>query len=155
MVNVIKPLKIKESSDNLNKEDLDNLMAIEESNLSNNNFNFENYNFNNLNQSNNLVIENFEKSYCKNNLSNGNSLNITYFSTSEGTIGVIINISKEIFEYLSFLQKEIVKVMISPCNFEYEKWRSVRVNILFSFYLFKNNIINLIKLFIKNFRTAF
>jgi len=133
MVNVIKPLKIKETKENQNKQDYDNLMAIEESNLSNNNFNFENYNFNNLNQPNNLVVDNFEKSYSKNNVSNGNSLNITYFTTSEGTIGVIINIRKEIFEYLSFLQKEIIKVMISPCNFEYEKWRSVRVNNLFYF----------------------
>lgn len=127
MVNIKKPFRSKDTSESLNKTNSDNLMDIEEIN-NNKNFDFENYNFNNLQKSNNFSeAENFEKSTECNYISDGDSLNTTYFSTSEGTIGVVISISKEIYEYLSFLQKEIIKVIISPCNFEYEKWRSVRV----------------------------
>jgi len=141
MVNVKKPYRIKETSENPNITNFDNLMDIEEINKNtNNNFNFENYNFNNLQQqsNNNPEAENFEKSSGRNKILEGDSLNITYFSTSEGTIGVVINLCKEIYEYLSFLQKEIIKVIISPCNFEYEKWRSVRViiKIIIIFYFY-------------------
>lgn len=134
MVNVKKPYHNKVISENKNTANIDNIMDIEENEFSNNtnksnNFNFENYNFNNLQQSTNYFeTDKLEKASGRNIISDEDCLNITYFSTSEGTIGVVISLSKEIYEYLSFLQKEIIKVIISPCNFEYEKWRSVRVS---------------------------
>jgi len=136
MINIKKPFKIidtsanpnKTNSDNHNMDIVENTSPNNTNNNNNNNFNFENYNFNNLQQSSSLLeAENFEKASGRYKISDGESLNITYFSTSEGTIGVVINISKEVFDYLSFLQKEIIKVIISPCSFEYEKWRSIRV----------------------------
>jgi hypothetical protein len=54
-------------------------------------------------------------------------LNITYFGTLEGSLGVIITLPKETFEYLHVLQTEILKVISSTGNFDYEKWRAFKV----------------------------
>lgn len=116
----------------------DNLMDIEENSDS---MNYNNFNKNTIKEFSPLDImtENNRNTALSAQGSNfipeGENLNITYFSTSEGSMGVIIKISKEIFDYLNFLQKEILKFIISPCNFEYDKWRSVKVS-----FLFKQNI---------------
>jgi len=129
MINIKKYFRDKDPIENDNSHDKNNLMEIEKNNAYIKNY--ENQNFNNFDNTNNLEVENFEKIYEKNTISKGSCLNLNYFSTSEGTIAVVINISKEVFDYLYFLQKEILKVIISPCNFEYEKWRSVRVRYIF------------------------
>ena len=57
MINIKKPFRIKDASENQNKTNFDNLMDIEENSVSNNNnIKFENYNFNDLKQSSNFYI---------------------------------------------------------------------------------------------------
>lgn len=118
-------LKMINTRKKLDNKDYHNLINNVDSNMEMENNNFNTNNSNNFFDNADLKIKLNEKNY----FSEVGQLNITYFSTSEGTIGVIINLNKEIFEYLSFLQKEIIKVIVSPCNFDYEKWRSVKVNL--------------------------
>ena len=55
------------------------------------------------------------------------SMNISYFGTLEGSIGVIINIPKDLFDYLHAIQEKIIEVMSSTGSFDYDKWRSFKV----------------------------
>jgi len=146
MINKNKILKTKENKvfkfGNLNKnennEDNTN-MDIEESENEVIDFN---YNFNNFSNKENDIQKPFEIIEGKNNEDNANyrkanygeNTNVNYFSTSEGTIGVIIRLTKEVFEYLHYIQKEIIKNEIGPLKQDYEKWRSVKVNIFYEFY---------------------
>lgn len=72
-----------------------------------------------------------EKSNQSNQKNNGsNELSMTYFGTLDGTLGIIISIPKETYEYLIALQKEIIKVISSTGNLDYEKYRAFKVIIL-------------------------
>ena len=55
-------------------------------------------------------------------------LNLTYFGTFQGTLGVVISLPKETFNFLKVLQKEILTVIATPGNFDFERWRSFKVN---------------------------
>jgi hypothetical protein len=55
-------------------------------------------------------------------------LNITYFGTLEGSLGVVISLPKDTYEFLNSLQTEILKVISSTGGFDYEKWRAFKVN---------------------------
>lgn len=55
------------------------------------------------------------------------SLYLTYFVTNEGTIGIILTINKDIFDYLKVLEKEILDIM-EENRFNNENWRSIKVN---------------------------
>ncbi len=59
---------------------------------------------------------------------------MNYFCTSEGTIGIMIKLTKEIFDYLYFIQKEIIKNEIGPLKQDYDKWRSVKVKKFYDFF---------------------
>jgi hypothetical protein len=97
-----------------------------------------NYNFNNISNNDNEIKKPLERiegviNQKKSKKNNYENINLNYFCTSEGTIGVIIKLSKEVFEYLHFIQMEIIKNEIGPLKQDYEKWRSVKVK--FYFYL--------------------
>ena len=132
MLNKSKIVNTKESKllkfdDFNNKEESEDKMEIEE--------NIDvNYNFNNFSNRENDIQKPFEKKETKkleNNLTttnnDTNSVNVNYFSTAEGTIGVIVKLTQEVFEYLHFIQKEITKGEIGPLKQDYEKWRSIKV----------------------------
>ena len=61
-----------------------------------------------------------------NNNDNEEELKVTYFGTLEGSIGIIISLNKEIFEFLKNLQNLIIKKMNNYGNFNYQKWRSFK-----------------------------
>lgn len=138
MLNRNKLIKIKENkllefNSNLNDKSNESNIAMDIENYEENNelenIDF-NYNFNNRQLADKELEKPFEKSesekenFNKNNFTN---ININYFSTAEGTIGVIIKLTKEVFEYLYFIQKEIIKNEIGPLKQDYEKWRSIKV----------------------------
>ena len=53
-------------------------------------------------------------------------INVTYYGTMEGSLGVIISLRKEVFEFLKELESAIIKRMNNFGNFDYEKWRSFK-----------------------------
>jgi len=67
-------------------------------------------------------------------------INLTYFTTFVGSIGVMININQKIYEFLSHLQTEIQKTLSINKNsslnlsLDYQKWRAVKVNNLIIHY---------------------
>ena len=89
-------------------------------------------------------------------------VNVSYYGTMEGSVGVIISLKKEVYDFLKELECAIVKKMNNFGNFNYEKWRSfkdgfnvkkavgfVEGNIVEDFLNYddnlKNNLINEIK----------
>jgi hypothetical protein len=54
-------------------------------------------------------------------------LDFTYFGTIDGCMGVIINLSKDVFEYLLAIQNKIVEMIYSTGGLDYCKWRSYKV----------------------------
>ena len=55
-----------------------------------------------------------------------NNVTITYFGTLEGSIGYIIQLSKEIYEFLYILQEVLIKKINSNGGFNYQRWRSFK-----------------------------
>ena len=53
-------------------------------------------------------------------------VNVTYYGTMEGSVGIIISIKKEVFDFLKALENEIIKRNKNFGNFDYEKWRSFK-----------------------------
>jgi len=53
-------------------------------------------------------------------------VNVTYYGTMEGSVGIIIAIKKEVFDFLKALENEIIKRTNNFGNFDYEKWRSFK-----------------------------
>ena len=82
------------------------------------------------------IKANYLKEICFNNLdnndvNNNNSLDndeieIIYFGTLEGSIGIIIQLNKEIFDFLNKLENLILSKTYSNGNFKYKKWRSYK-----------------------------
>jgi hypothetical protein len=62
------------------------------------------------------------------NFNNDNNYfgNLCYFGTLEGTLGIIIELNKELFEFLEQLQNLIIKKLVPDGNFKYNKWRSYK-----------------------------
>lgn len=56
----------------------------------------------------------------------GKKINFNYFVTNEGSIGISIALTKEIFEYLKIIEKEILKT-IDENRFNYEEYRMPKV----------------------------
>ena len=69
-----------------------------------------------------------------NERSNQDHINQTFFVTNEGSIGTILGMTKEIYDYFSILEKEILN-RISSNRFDYEQWRSIKVNFIRNLYL--------------------
>jgi len=61
-------------------------------------------------------------------------INLTYFTTFVGTIGVMVSINQKVYEFLSHLQLEIQKTLSMNKNssynlsLDYQKWRAVKVH---------------------------
>ena len=53
-------------------------------------------------------------------------VDVVYYGTLEGSLGVIIQIKKEIYELLYMLQKHILKKVFPNGGFEYNKWREYK-----------------------------
>ena len=53
-------------------------------------------------------------------------VNVTYYGTMEGSVGVIISLKKEVFDFLKALESAIIKRMKNFGNFDYDKWRSFK-----------------------------
>jgi DNA damage-binding protein 1 len=53
-------------------------------------------------------------------------VNIVYFGSLNGSIGVIIQLNKEIFEFLKKLEEIIISKTYNNGNFDYKKWRSFK-----------------------------
>ena len=51
---------------------------------------------------------------------------VTYFGTLEGSVGIIISLNKEVFNFLKVLQNLILKKVHNNGNFNYQKWRSFK-----------------------------
>ena len=78
-------------------------------------------------ENNKSDIIDFNDNYDEdNNNDNEEELKVTYFGTLEGSIGIIISLNKEIFEFLKNLQNLIIKKMNNYGNFNYQKWRSFK-----------------------------
>ena len=61
------------------------------------------------------------------NLNDINSnVNVVYFATLEGSVGYIIQLNKETFEYLYKLQEVLVKKIFNNGGFNYKRWRSYK-----------------------------
>lgn len=58
-------------------------------------------------------------------------INQTFYVTNEGTIGIIIGLNKDLYEYFSVLEKELLKKMQNN-RFDFEKWRAIKVFNFFS-----------------------
>jgi hypothetical protein len=55
------------------------------------------------------------------------SLTITYFGTIDGSLGVLISLPREVYEYLLVLQNKILEKQLSTGNLDYSVWRSYKV----------------------------
>lgn len=53
-------------------------------------------------------------------------VNISYFGTLEGSIGVIIELTKDTYELLSYMQSHILKKVMPNGGFDYNKWRAYK-----------------------------
>ena len=53
-------------------------------------------------------------------------LKVTYYGTMEGSIGIIISLKKDVFDFLKGLECAIVKRMKNFGSFDYDKWRSFK-----------------------------
>ena len=51
---------------------------------------------------------------------------VTYYGTMEGSIGIIISLKKDVFDFLKGLESAIVKRMKNFGSFDYDKWRSFK-----------------------------
>ena len=57
---------------------------------------------------------------------NNEDVNVVYFGTLEGSIGVMIQLTKDTYELLSVLQEHILKKVMPNGGFEYSKWRAYK-----------------------------
>lgn len=60
-------------------------------------------------------------------------INLTYYATMDGTIGVLINLPLKTYEFLLSLQQEILKYIYCTGNLSYENWRAFKVFIFLLF----------------------
>ena len=76
----------------------------------------ENYKYDSIN-----INENYEE-----NNSDEDEIKVTYFGTLEGSLGIIISLNKEIFDFLKALQNLILNKVHNNGNFNYQKYRSFK-----------------------------
>ena len=53
-------------------------------------------------------------------------VNVTYYGTMEGSVGIIISLKKEVYDFLKALECAIIKRVNNFGNFDYDKWRSFK-----------------------------
>ena len=53
-------------------------------------------------------------------------VNVTYYGTMEGSVGIIISLKKEVFDFLKALECALIKRMNNFGKFDYDKWRSFK-----------------------------
>lgn len=86
-----------------------------------------------INIKKNISTKDLEVLFSNNNKNNNKeevkTLNMTYFGTLNGSLGVVIQLSKETFEFLLSLQNEILKVIVPTGSFSYDKWRAYKVKL--------------------------
>ena len=51
---------------------------------------------------------------------------VTYYGTMEGSVGIIISLKKDVFDFLKALECAIVKRTNNFGSFDYDKWRSFK-----------------------------
>ena len=68
-------------------------------------------------KSNNIVNENYE-------------VKIVFFSSLEGSVGQIIQINEDIYDFLKKLQKYLVKIQPNYGGFDYDKWKNYNNGII-------------------------
>ena len=78
-----------------------------------------------MNTSNEDDIELNNNKAIKNDILNDN-VKITYFGTMEGSVGYIIPLNKETYEFLYVLQEILIKKLSNNGGFNYKKWRSFK-----------------------------
>ena len=78
-----------------------------------------------MNTSNEDEIELYKDKAIKNDTSN-DSIKITFFGTMEGSIGYIVPLNKETYEFLYILQEVLIKKLNNNGGFNYKKWRSFK-----------------------------
>ncbi len=70
-----------------------------------------------------------------------NHINLTYFTTFVGTIGVMISLNQKVYDFLYHLQGELQKTLAMNKNsslnlsLDYQKWRAVKVNYIYLIHL--------------------
>ena len=77
--------------------------------------------FNNNNDDSNNLYSNKK---IKNDIND--NIKITYFGTLEGSVGYIIQLNKEIYEFLYILQEVLIKKINNNGGFNYKRWRSYK-----------------------------
>ena len=78
-----------------------------------------------MNTSNEDEIELYNNQAIKNDTLDDN-VKITYFGTMEGSIGYIIPLNKETYEFLYILQEVLIKKINNNGGFNYKRWRSFK-----------------------------
>ena len=72
-------------------------------------------------------IELYKNINIKNNINyQDNKIKITYFGTLEGSIGYIIQLNKETYEFLYILQEVLIRKINNNGGFNYKRWRSFK-----------------------------
>ena len=71
------------------------------------------------------IIKNSDN-YEDQNINLDDEVKVTYFGTLEGSLGIIISLNKEIFDFLKALQNLIIKKVHNNGNFNYQKYRSFK-----------------------------
>ena len=72
------------------------------------------------------IINNNENYEGNNNNNNEEEIKVIYFGTLEGTLGIIVSLNKEVFDFLKALQNLILNKMHNNGNFNYQKYRSFK-----------------------------
>ena len=78
-----------------------------------------------------LSSENNKNDIINNNEEDQNNnleveVKVTYFGTLEGSLGIIISLNKEVFDFLKSLENLIIKKVHNNGNFNYQKFRSFK-----------------------------
>ena len=55
-----------------------------------------------------------------------NNVKITYFGTKEGSVGYVIQINKDTYEFLYLLQEVLIRKLNNNGGFNYKRWRSFK-----------------------------
>ena len=76
------------------------------------------------NNNNEDIIDLCQRKNINNN--KNENIKITYFGTFEGSIGYIIQLNKEIYEFLYILQEVLIKKISNNGGFNYKRWRSFK-----------------------------
>ena len=77
-------------------------------------------------------VESIEKIKIKDDTNIDNNVRITYFGTLEGSVGYIIQLNKETYEFLYLLQEVLIRKINNNGGFNYKRWRSFKDGYIFN-----------------------